>query len=322
VHVCPLAADSLGVRSMATYVECGPTRLLIDPGATLAESRFALPPSRAEREALGRATDRIAGFAVRATHVFVSHYHEDHFSRNPDLYAGRVVWAKDLGRMINPRQQARGRELWAALAPRGRPESADGRRWEEEECALRVSPALSHGAEGSALGWVVALTVEDRRDRSRFVFAGDVQGPLSAVATAYLVRERPTLLYLAGPPAYLERQLGTALIDRGVDNLLRIIDATGCRVIMDHYALRDRDYEERFRRLWETGRVATAAGFLGVPESPLESRRPRLWAAERKGPVRMPFGLKAEEGPGKMTRRAWGAQGHAPTHRRKEGNAE
>jgi predicted metallo-beta-lactamase superfamily hydrolase len=36
MKVIPLAADSLGVRSMATYVEVADTGVLIDPGATLA----------------------------------------------------------------------------------------------------------------------------------------------------------------------------------------------------------------------------------------------------------------------------------------------
>ena len=48
MNIVPLAADSLGVRSMATYVECGETRLLIDPGAALGASRFGLPPAEAE----------------------------------------------------------------------------------------------------------------------------------------------------------------------------------------------------------------------------------------------------------------------------------
>ena len=66
-----------------------------------------------------------------------------------------------------------------------------------------------------------------------------MQGPLSPVAAAYLGRERPSLLYLSGPPAYLERRLGRALIEQGIEHLLRIIDRTGCRVIMDHHAVRD-----------------------------------------------------------------------------------
>ena len=95
--------------------------------------------------------------------------------------------------------------------------------------------------------------------------------PKSPVAEAYLIRERPDLLYLSGPPTYLEAQIGSALIERGIESLRRIIDATGCRVILDHHALRDRSYRERLGRVWETGRVQTAAGFLGAPDALLDA---------------------------------------------------
>jgi len=38
--------------------------------------------------------------------------------------------------------------------------------------------------------------------------------------------------------------------------------------------------------LWETGRVVTAAGHLGLAVQPLESRREQLRAAVRKPPVK------------------------------------
>jgi len=152
---------------------------------------------------------------------------------------------------------------------------------------LAVSPPLPHGTEGTTLGYLVALTVVDYREHQRFVFASDVQGPLSSVATAWVIQQRPTTLYLSGPPSYLEREVGTAAIDRSVDNLRRILDATGCRVIMDHYALRDPRFAVRFERLWETGRVTTAAAHLGVDAQPLEARRDRLWAAVRKPPAKV-----------------------------------
>src|SRR5215831_5641254 len=79
MKVVPLAADSLGVRSMATYVECGQTRVVIDPGASLGQRRFNLPPADEEWEALRRANDRIGAYATRAGVIFISHYHEDHF---------------------------------------------------------------------------------------------------------------------------------------------------------------------------------------------------------------------------------------------------
>ena len=286
MKVLPLAADSLGVRSMATYVEVGRTGILIDPGATLAPSRFSLPPAEAEWEAFRRANDRISAYAARASMVFVSHYHDDHFRSDPDIYTGRTVLAKDPRRMIGGAQARRAAELWKAVGTAAHLQAADGWEHRASDLELKVSPPLPHGDEGTSLGYVAALTVVDPAERARFVFASDVQGPLSAVAAAYLVQERPTLLYLSGPPAYLEREVGRAVIERGIERLLGIVAATGCRVIMDHHALRDASAAVRFERLWETGRVVTAAGFLGLPEAALESRRHRAWAALRKPPAR------------------------------------
>src|SRR2546427_4961978 len=110
MKVIPLAADSLGVRSMATYVEVGSTGILIDPGATLSPSRFNLPPSEPEWEALRRANDRISAYATRAAFVFVSHYHEDHFRSDPATYAGRTVLVKDPKRMVAGRQAKPGHD--------------------------------------------------------------------------------------------------------------------------------------------------------------------------------------------------------------------
>ncbi|HKB25518.1 MAG TPA: hypothetical protein VKG64_10730 [Methylomirabilota bacterium] len=285
MKIVPLAAESLGVRSMATYVEVGQTRVLIDPGATLAPARFNLPPSDEEWEALRRANDRISAYAARADLVFVSHYHEDHFRSDPATYAGRAVLVKDPRRMIAGLQARRAAELWAALGPVARVQSADGSRRRTLDLELSVSPPLPHGADGTRLGYVLVLTLTDPAERDRFVFASDVQGPLSPVAAAYLIQERPTLLYLSGPPSYIERELGAAVVERGIENLLRVLDATGCRVIMDHHALRDTRFAERFARLWETGAVVTAAGYLGLADAPLESRRHRAWAAVRKPPA-------------------------------------
>ena len=67
MNVLPIAADSLGVRSMATLVTAGQTRILIDPGVTVAERRFHLPPSPVERQAqaAAAATDRGGSGACR-----------------------------------------------------------------------------------------------------------------------------------------------------------------------------------------------------------------------------------------------------------------
>src|SRR5437899_10460320 len=128
MKIIPLAAESLGVRSMATYVEVGRTGILIDPGATLAPARFGLPPTEDEWEALRRANDRISAYAVRASLVFVSHYHEDHFRSDPASYVGRLVLAKDPRRLIAGRQAQRADAPWKALAARARVRSAARKR--------------------------------------------------------------------------------------------------------------------------------------------------------------------------------------------------
>ena len=115
MKIIPLGAESLGVRSMATFVQAGHVSLLIDPGATLAPNRYGLPPADEEWEALRRTNDRISAYLLRADLVFVSHYHEDHFRSEPSGYAGRLAVLKDPRRMVQGLQARRALELWRAL---------------------------------------------------------------------------------------------------------------------------------------------------------------------------------------------------------------
>ena len=274
LSVVPLAAESLGVRSVATYVECGDTRVLIDPGASLGASRFGLPPAEEEWEALRRANDRITAYAARGDVVFVSHYHEDHFRYDPVALRGPDGLGEGPARMIMPRQARARADSGRRLEGRCRLDAAEGRRFETP--GLRAPGLATAGprARGHGLGYVVALTVTDRASGTRFVHASDVQGPLSPVAAAYLERERPTVLYLSGPPAYLEAQVGRAADRAG--------DRAAAADHRPHGLPRDPGPPRPARRaaipsasgaLWETGRVVTAAGFLGLADEPLEARR-------------------------------------------------
>jgi predicted metallo-beta-lactamase superfamily hydrolase len=264
---------------MATYVEAGALRLLIDPGVTLAPRRYGLGPAPEEEEALARARLRIEAYAVRATHVTVSHFHADHVWADLALYTGRHVWVKDPRRMIDRHQASQGREFWRGVAPHCHVEPAEGRHVELDGVTLRFSPPLPHGQDGSEFGHVVAVTVDDGM---RFVHASDLQGPASPVATAYLVRERPDLVYLSGPPTYLQGQIGHDVVQRGVDNLIRLVGETGCRVIMDHHAVREPRFRDRLGEALAGGRVVTAAEYIGRRDECLEARRAQLWARRRR----------------------------------------
>jgi predicted metallo-beta-lactamase superfamily hydrolase len=77
--------------------------------------------------------------------------------------------------------------------------------------------------------------------------------------------------------------VGKDVIRQSLENLLRIVRETGCRVIVDHHAVRDRRYRERLGPAFETGRVMTVAEYLGHRDECLEAYRPAGWARHRRG---------------------------------------
>jgi len=52
VKIVPIAFDSLGVRSMATFGETADMKILIDPAAAPAPTRYGFPPHPVEWLAL------------------------------------------------------------------------------------------------------------------------------------------------------------------------------------------------------------------------------------------------------------------------------
>ena len=114
IRVLPLAFESFGVRSMATYVETDDLKLIIDPGSALGP-RFNLSPHEREYLALARSRERIQDAARGAEVLTVSHYHFDHYVpsfedwlwvwSSPELaerlYRGKLILAKDIATNIN-----------------------------------------------------------------------------------------------------------------------------------------------------------------------------------------------------------------------------
>lgn len=49
MHIEPLSFDSMGTRSMCTYIETEDMRIVIDPGVSLAPKRYGLPPHDREK---------------------------------------------------------------------------------------------------------------------------------------------------------------------------------------------------------------------------------------------------------------------------------
>jgi predicted metallo-beta-lactamase superfamily hydrolase len=299
IKVVPLAAESLGVRSMCTYVETSDVRILLDAGVSVCPNRFGLPPHPKELKAISECRRRIANAADKAEIVTLSHYHFDHHTPSFEdwlcnwtergetarqIYEGKTVLVKNPREMINCSQRRRG---WMFERTGGKDartfEVADGKSFVFGETRIGFSGPVFHGQEDSFLGWVLMSIIECQDEK--FMFAPDVQGPISQRTFEVIACEKPQLLMIGGPPSYLAGfKVDEDQIQAGFRNLERIVSSTPLTVL-EHHLLRDENWMEKARNTREiaskTGHgVQTAAEFLGMKNECLESIRNRLFNEE------------------------------------------
>lgn len=289
MQVIPLAAESMGVRSMATLVEAGGVRVLIDPGATVAPLRHGLPPSAEERAALESANECIIGALCQADAVVVTHYHDDHANLLPYVLSSAALYVK------RPATSSE-RRFAAGLFPRLVHTRRSFTEIDASTATLRdlrftFSPPLPHGKTGARAGSVVAVALTC--SEGCFVFASDVQGLLSADASAWMRQQHPDLVYLSGAPTYRmsfnqeadPQAWRPSDVRSAQSNLLALMETTGCQVIVDHYLTRDPHFRRVYAEVFATGRAHTAAEFLGKPDRLLEAHRGRAGSQATMFPV-------------------------------------
>lgn len=278
MKVEPVASDSMGVRSLATYVKTADLGVFIDPGAALGPKRYGLPPAREETEALFFFKERIRQVALGCDVLLISHYHFDHFDPDEDFYKDKIVYAKDRHNNINKSQQGRGLVFQQNVADMCKQLIyCDDTSFSHGDTEIKFSPPFPHGPEGTRLGFVLMTTIDD--GEHRFMHTSDVQGPISTRAAEYIIEEAPDTLLVDGPPTiFLGWMLSQEKVNRAIDNLLRIIDETDAEIILDHHLVRDLRYKSLLSSVYETGKVKTAAEYLGVENNMLEAHRKELWA--------------------------------------------
>jgi len=192
-----LAADSMGVRSMATLVETEDIKIGIDLWAAIGPRRYGLPPHPLELKALDMARRGLEEVGSRVDLNIITHYHYDHFCPDCDFYRGRTLLAKDWERSINRSQRLRfGRFICRDVA-----EKADSRVLTVGGTKIEVSPPFPHGERGTKLGYVVMVYVEEDMG---FLFTSDVQGPVEEEALRWILERQPDILYIDGPVTYLK----------------------------------------------------------------------------------------------------------------------
>jgi predicted metallo-beta-lactamase superfamily hydrolase len=297
MKIIPIAEESLGVRSVAMYVETGDLKILLDPGISLAPRRYGLPPHPRELRRVKELRVVMSGYVSRATYIFISHYHRDHFTvpyesiymgtkkdTYIDIYKGKVVLIKS-PRDLNYSQKMRYYGLIRAIKGiANKIIEADGITSEIGSTLISVSEALPHGPEGSRTGKVISITVDD--GDQRLTFMPDVQGPISEKAISHVISMKPSILVIGGPPLYLPQVFSQGDIEAGIKGLLKIIDRASPReLVITHHTLRSIDWRnslsEIFSRALARGvEIITYAQIVGKEEELLEARRRELFETE------------------------------------------
>jgi len=281
LKVTPLAFESLGVRSMATYVEAGDVNILIDPAVALAPKRFGLPPHPVEEKVKAELWELIKEHAARTDILIVTHYHYDHINpEEPGLYEGKRVLLKHPKRMINPSQRGRASAFLPKL--RGLPKElayADGRTFRFGDVEIRFSKPVPHGPTAQR-GYVIEVSI---RADEIFLYTSDVQGPLLEEQVAFILKEKPDLVFVDGPTTYIDSPYTPIELRTANENLARIVREAGVSgLVVDHHLTRDLDYRERIRPVYEAAEelgvaVECAAEFLNMEPNLLEARRRELY---------------------------------------------
>jgi predicted metallo-beta-lactamase superfamily hydrolase len=282
---------------MCTYVETPDARILLDAGVSLCPFRFGLPPHPIEFKTIIDCRRKIADAADKAEVVTISHYHFDHHTPSyedwlcnwttlddtaREVYEGKTVLAKNPREMINYSQRRRG---WVFQKTSGKYaqklEVADGKTFTFGKTRLTFSEPVFHGSEDSYLGWVLMATVEFEGEK--FMFAPDVQGPMSVETLKLIVKEKPQLLMIGGPPLYLAGfRVGEDQIAAGLKNLEKLTQKVPL-IVLEHHILRDENWREKTAKVYERANksecyVLTAAEFLGKENRFLEATRKKLFA--------------------------------------------
>jgi len=296
-RIVPLAFDSFGVRSMATFVETDDLRILIDPGASLAPIRYGLEPHPLEWQRLDEAWETIRQYAENADVLIVTHYHYDHHDPNyPQLYKNKTVFIKHPTQNINQSQKERAAFFLEAIkdAPK-KLEIADGRNFQLGRTLIAFSKAVCHGTN-PRLGYVTEVSIKSNNER--FLFTSDVEGPSLEDQISFILNEKPDVLFVDGPMTYmLGYRYSFKSLEISNKNLVKAIKETNLNtLVLDHHFLRDLNYKLRIKPVYEAAekrgvKVVTAAEFCERRIEMLEALRKELYAkhgeTEVKGKKRM-----------------------------------
>jgi len=203
MKLVPVAFDSFGVRSMATFVKTKDVSILIDGAAALGPNRYGLKPTKEEFKALEICKNRIIEFGKIADVLIVTHYHYDHhpYPWDEDLYSiykNKILLIKDVSKDINPSGRRRGKIFESKIKDVSKIEYADGRSFEFGNTFISFSKAVWHGDVGSKVGKVIMVYIEE--GKNSILFGSDAQSLADKEALKFVEEKNPQVLIVDGYP--------------------------------------------------------------------------------------------------------------------------
>ncbi|MGQ9624130.1 MAG: MBL fold metallo-hydrolase [Candidatus Bathycorpusculaceae bacterium] len=292
--IVPLAFDSFGVRSMATFIETDDAKILIDPGVSLAPLRYGLEPHFLEWQRLDETWEEIKRYAENADALIVTHYHYDHHDPSyPELYRGKTVFIKHPTENINRSQRERAAAYLTAIEDLPKKiEFSDGRSFQFGKTQVTFSRAVCHGTN-PRLGYVTEVSIKSGGEK--FLHTSDVEGPSLQDQVDFILKEKPNVLFVDGPMTYmLGYRFSYKSLEISNTNLIKAIESKSLNtLVLDHHFLRDLNYKVRIKSVYEVAEkrgvaVVTAAEFVGRKIEMLEALRKELYAkyGEREAKVK------------------------------------
>jgi predicted metallo-beta-lactamase superfamily hydrolase len=124
------------------------------------------------------------------------------------------------------------------------------------------------------------LTIEYNNER--FMFAPDIQGPMSDQAQQLILEKPLSLLMIGGPPFYLQgTRVNADNLQKAVNNLKDIVK-TVPTTILEHHTLRDEFFQQKLSPIKEQAKqyeheLLTAAEYANEENRFLEANRKKLY---------------------------------------------
>lgn len=275
MKIIPLAFDSLGTRSMATYIETIDLKILIDPSVSLAPIKSGLPPHPIELKRQSQHWELIKKYALQSNILIITHYHYDHYNLlEPEIYQNKITFVKHPSLNINKSQFKRAQKFLGIIKPKELNYS-DGKTFQFGRTKITFSQAVPHG-NIDKLGYVTEVSITD--GIKKVVHTSDIEGGNLDCQIDFIINENPNIVIFDGPMTYPFQNI--------IPNIICILQQTKVEdFIIDHHYVRKLKWREKLQEPINIAsklnkRIICAAEFLGEKEDLLEANRKQLYKGD------------------------------------------